>query len=924
MEPEKSPSAAVQKTIEDVLEEIDSNYFDSITFDPCIHELKKLPDVLDIHSIQARRENLRQQHMVVSKRVLQLILQKQSQRHDEVARILEIQQQLQAALRLCREGRTSLSGAKSQFTTTSLGILANYRKKQTLRGLLHSLNTIKTLLCTEERLQELLNEANYARAISLLLECQRAACTYRHFNCVAALSGKLQDTLEMAEEQLDGALTKVCAKFQPEFYNNVMTAYQLLGKTQMAMDQLHMHFYSAIHNKAVEVIRECVDNTESLVTGGASSSLKPFRLLCQNVVPEKFIDCLLNLCKSLWEVILNYNQMRMWHKQNACQQLHKGGVSTVIDFELSCDQKYVEQKLEKGMFRMWHDVQSRVGAYLMGCDLARFKFEEFLQILSVVHRLMEVGEEFCGSKSEELQNSIREQSTNYFKSYHRERLEELRLFLENENWELCPVKNNFTILQLQEFKSLRNALKGIKFDEGSSLNLTSHTASPDCSTSSAHSQDSSSTAGGYFLRYSESGSPFDIIPVESQEEDILANIRDGMSVDYSDESDDDVPEDVKKDFVDEGGGDNNKNPKPFVRKQVQHDFLKVPVLTTTTLTVLRYCGKYLQMSQLLRRIASDVIAGMIQLFEYYMYAVFVFFTADLQGPENYTFSLRLQATLKHIEGSLILLDRSDSEIQSQKNKIARPYMSPDIDLSQSQRLYGLPKRIIAVESLVHLAKQLESLKPYVEQLLEQTCKTEPYFQQFYTQTISAAVDLRRPVYMCVSQRIVDFGRMLHLMSKVNWEVKDVMSQHSDYVDALMMELKTFFSQLESVAAIVPLSPEVNKVLWSNLIELICNTFVEGFSNAKKCSNGGRALMQLDFTQFLTQLDKLVMIRPIPNKEYVEMYVKAYYLQEPALEKWIKEHNEYSSKHLLALVSCTCQNRKKSRLRLSSLIEELGR
>jgi hypothetical protein len=62
---------------------------------------------------------------------------------------------------------------------------------------------------TEERLQELLNEGNYPGAIGLLLECQSAAATYRHFMCVAALSGKLQDTLEMAEEQLDQALAKV-------------------------------------------------------------------------------------------------------------------------------------------------------------------------------------------------------------------------------------------------------------------------------------------------------------------------------------------------------------------------------------------------------------------------------------------------------------------------------------------------------------------------------------------------------------------------------------------------------------------------------------------------------------------------------------------------------------------------------------------
>ena len=64
-------------------------------------------------------------------------------------------------------------------------------------------------LRTEARLQELLSAGDYAGAISLLHECQIAAVTYRHFTCIQALSTKLQDTLVMAEEQLDKTLDQV-------------------------------------------------------------------------------------------------------------------------------------------------------------------------------------------------------------------------------------------------------------------------------------------------------------------------------------------------------------------------------------------------------------------------------------------------------------------------------------------------------------------------------------------------------------------------------------------------------------------------------------------------------------------------------------------------------------------------------------------
>lgn len=62
--------------------------------------------------------------------------------------------------------------------------------------------------------------------------------------------------------------------------------------------------------------------------------------------------------------------------------------------------------------------------------------------------MIAVGEEFCSSSSEDLHESIRKQTVKYFKTYHRTRMDELRMFLENEAWELCPVKASFKIVDL--------------------------------------------------------------------------------------------------------------------------------------------------------------------------------------------------------------------------------------------------------------------------------------------------------------------------------------------------------------------------------------------------------------------------------------------------------------------------------------------
>ncbi|KAJ4430694.1 hypothetical protein ANN_19285 [Periplaneta americana] len=561
-------------------------------------------------------------------------------------------------------------------------------------------------------------------------------------------------------------------------------------------------------------------------------------------------------------------------------------------------------------------------------------------------QLIEVGEEFCGSKSEDLQNSIKKQSSNYFRNYHRDSLEELRIFLENESWELCPVKPDFSILQLQvcdavaanisaqEFRSLRHVLKSWKpRSDGGQTTVSS----PDCS-SSNHSQDGSSITGGYFARYSESGSPFDIGLDDVHEEDILANIGnciaycgfknsklkmpnticnqnealsdllhvgnyeevlcivpwspispnltpldfylwghlkavvyatpmndaeellqrvenachlirddnmvlselascvyvvrrstltrfpnilmahsvynvnvmfylttlttaeivsaspDEPSGYFSDESDEDIPEELKKDFVDENAGDTvtNKHSKPSSKRTSRREFMKAPILTNTTLTVLRQCGKYLQMSRLLRPIACEVIICMTQLFDYYLYAVHTFFTADLPVSSHSLYNLKLEASLKRIQDNLIVPDpsqlaESDSDhIENTRDKnllhqVPQPHISSVVDLGQQESLHGLAERVVAVESLVFLAKQLEFLQSYLEHLQGGSS----YLQQFFSQTVAATSELRRPVYMCVSACAVDFRVTLVLMSKVNWEVKEVMSQHSQYVDILL-------------------------------------------------------------------------------------------------------------------------------------------
>lgn len=873
---------------QDVLDSIEDVYFNTDdSFDSSRYELTKLPTILHSKEIEKCYKKLKQQHQVVSKKVLQLILQKQSACKAEFDKILLLQDQLQDVVDICKMGRADLQLAEKQFTKASLGILANYQRRQVTQELLNSLNTIKTLQCTGDRLQELLNEGNYPGAISLLLECQIAAQTYKHFHCIAELNANLQNILIQAESTLDNTLSKMCTEFDVAVYSSIQEAYALLGKTQSAMDQLHMYFVVAIHNTADAVIHS--------YAGGEVK--RQYEQQCQAVPREKCIACLTELCKSLWTILNSHHLIVNWHNAQEVE-----GKSDVKDLEATLSKEYVKQKLEHSMVRAWHEVEGKISIYLTNTDLTSTKFEQFVQVLGIVNRLMEIGEDLCSFKSENLQKSIKQQSLSYFSHYHASRLDELKMFLENDGWELCPVKSDFVATQLLEFRSLKPSLNNCKAWNS----LDSSTLS-----------DSDNSTGIDMQKYLEGGlSPFTVGLDDTMDEDILINNDLDQPAYFSDESDEDIPDELKHEYVDEL--DHTKvNKKKCKLKQSMG-----PMVTNTTLSVLRVCGKYLQMSKLLRSIAVTVIQSMIQFFELCFYTVHLFFTSDLQINSDSLYSPKLKLSLARIRETLIISENDTMEENGNANydKVRQPQLSSIVNLSQPEKLHGLTERIVAVESLIFLGQQYEGLRPYLEHLIASSPQ-RGFLHQFYMQTIASVADLRKPVYMAVTSQAFDVANILNLMNKVNWEVTDVMSQHSNYIDALLEETCTLNERLNTIGTYIPLNADICNAVWENVAHLITHTLVEGFSNAKKCSNGGRALMQLDFTQLKSKFEKVTSLRPMPHREYVELYIKAYYLPENSFEEWIKEHKEYSVKHLVGLISATCQNNKKTRQRLIALVEE---
>lgn len=313
---------------------------------------------------------LKQQHKVISKKVLQLILDQRNSCNTEFEHIGETEKMLNDAVNVCKNVRLNLGSAKKNLTTTSLEILATYKKREILMELLKTLNTIKKMKSTDIHLQQLLSDGDYSGAISILLECKNSASENHQYKCVEALSQKLQDTLILTEVQLDSVLNEMTQSFDNKKYSKLQDAYKLLGKTLIAMDALHMNFISAIHTNAYNCVRvnmdQTIDDKQKLL----------FEQMCENVAADKFIICLISLCKSFWSILVCYYQVTMWHHNFNLYE---------TDEELSHDE-YIEQKLKKGQLRIWNDIQSKICVFLMSTKLHQLKFEQFIQVLSVVQR----------------------------------------------------------------------------------------------------------------------------------------------------------------------------------------------------------------------------------------------------------------------------------------------------------------------------------------------------------------------------------------------------------------------------------------------------------------------------------------------------------------------------------------------------------
>jgi len=103
------------------------------------------------------------------------------------------------------------------------------------------------------------------------------------------------------------------------------------------------------------------------------------------------------------------------------------------------------------------------------------------------------------------------------------------------------------------------------------------------------------------------------------------------------------------------------------------------------------------------------------------------------------------------------------------------------ELANPDTLYGLSQRIVAVEAGRSMLQQFHILQHYLNHLLP---LAERPTLASYLEYSDYMLDLGKPVYTCVTSRVIDLSSILAQMGKVKWDVNHVIHQHSSYSDVL--------------------------------------------------------------------------------------------------------------------------------------------
>ncbi|CAB3402370.1 unnamed protein product [Caenorhabditis bovis] len=811
---------------DEIINSIDAAYFiDHDEFDAIDYELKKLPDVEMYYEDMSReRLRLKSQHSVVSKRISKLIMQKSPSYSGQIVAMESIHAELSRVITNVLNIRKSLSLAKNQ-TETCLGLIANEKKKRMLGSLKDQLLTIKMFYESEQRIREVMEAGNFPLAIQMLIETQILAANYKHFTCVNDVMAKLAGMSTLMENELSNALCEFALVYDEMKYDHVYTAFEMLDKSAVVPERLIEYFHDKIESSSKAIVLDKLKDGEEENTKNGL----PYSVLCARLENEQVVIVFRELCFTIYQCFLSFHSILRYHSVDATNE----------------KSQYVYDKLLESRRNLFLAATNQILYMIESRDFVYLKFDHILDIVDMINRIKNIGQKYFLQSCSSLITAIEKQISAYFVRYHRERMEELGMFVENESFAVCPVPPQFTIFDLQDFEFLKKMRHEQDMED---LNKE------EC-------------VQNEILMSTDSPNPFSQSSIKSRHQSTYSTrSNESKQRSYSTNS-----EGIPTDNVD---GSPRHDP---LEDSAFHQYpTPSPNLCNTALNLLRFFGRYIRMTALLPSICDKSAPAIMELYEF-------FFASNIY-----------------------------------------PNLCPAVQIEFIDNLYGACERIIAIDSIEFVSRQLDLMRPVIESLIssehqEVLCSQLEYF---YTKVLPCSHEAKLFIIDASVTRAIRLKSIIEMVSNGKWDINELKSQHSSYVDFIIQDFEAFALRLNALPENgINLTDETRRIFWNRAIYYSFKALVQGYGDGGKCSTEGRALMQLDFQYILLKLEKLCCMKPIPHSPFVDDYIKAYYLPENGLEQWIKNHSEYSSKQLISLLGAAAHVSKKARVRILDALKD---
>ncbi|VDM63787.1 unnamed protein product [Angiostrongylus costaricensis] len=416
-----------------------------LDYEPSLPGLSKKLFGIDLHieDVDCERVRLRSQLQVVSKKISTLIMEKSPSYNAHIEDMDSINASIRELVRSIRTIREALGIAQSE-SRRALYILANEKKKRLLNRLHSTLRIIKTLYETEFHLRDCIELCEVCELSFGIFESFRTQSSLAILQFFSDLMTKLVGSTNLIEGALDDALSTFTMVFDQDQYVLVYSAFIMLNKVELASRKLVNHFVTTLKKSSRKIVEEhcIVDHCLVSVAEMSYEALCELIMLLERVDPEHIVSTVRELCYVMCKILTIYHIILRFHNEDD-ERRRLGSLTedASIGVVMNC--------MISSLNEVFHVALSALHSLVCCQDFSSLKFEELLDIVDMAKRFHDFGHLFFGDSSDKIAVSLEKQAIAYFVHYHSERVEELRVFLENECFTLCPVPNQFTIFDLQ-------------------------------------------------------------------------------------------------------------------------------------------------------------------------------------------------------------------------------------------------------------------------------------------------------------------------------------------------------------------------------------------------------------------------------------------------------------------------------------------